>query len=406
MSDCPEHLALSRRGFLTGALAGAGVAAVYGSTVMQTSYAATGTARGVLVLLSMRGAADGMSLVVPHGDPVYYQARPRIGVPAGQLLASDGFFGLHPALAPLMPLWTSGRMAAVHAAGLPAPNRSHFAAMEELEDAEPGSDARVGWINRLVGRVADPNPLRAVQLGSSVPSTQISGPVETVATSSLSKIKIAGANQWTPKGSRSGSLLTNFGADTGPLGRGMRSAMTVAGRAAPARDASASSAYPSSDLGRALADAARTIRGNVGAEVITVDHGSWDHHTEVGTLEWGRLKQMAGDFAKSVATFFDDLGALGSNVTLVTVSEFGRRVKENDSWGLDHVYGNVMMLFGAGVRGGYHGRWPGLQNTVDADLLVTTDYRSVLPEVVSQRLGASPSLVFPGFNPTSVRAMV
>ena len=108
-----------------------------------------------MVVLSLRGAADGLSLVVPHADPQYYAARPRIAIPADTLLAKDGQFGLHPNLAPLLPLWTSGKLAAVHATGLPAPNRSHFAAMEEVEDADPGSSARVGWLNRLIGLDAD-----------------------------------------------------------------------------------------------------------------------------------------------------------------------------------------------------------------------------------------------------------
>ena len=142
---CDEFKGTSRRGFLRGSLALGGAAAMtvaHGTAFTQTSYAATGVADQVLVVLSMRGACDGLSLVVPHADPVYYQARPKIAVPSDQLLVKDGFFGLHPALAPLVPLWNAGKMAAVHATGLPVPNRSHFSAMEEVEDADPGSKAR------------------------------------------------------------------------------------------------------------------------------------------------------------------------------------------------------------------------------------------------------------------------
>ena len=163
---CPEYAAISRRGLFAGAAALLGTTTAFGSAVLTTSAARAATpARSVMVVVSLRGAADGMSLVVPHGDPVYYQARPRIAVPADQLLVRDGFFGLHPELAPLVPWWNAGAMAAIHATGLPAPNRSHFSAMEEVEDADPGSDARVGWLNRLVGVDTIDSPLQAFGVG-------------------------------------------------------------------------------------------------------------------------------------------------------------------------------------------------------------------------------------------------
>ena len=157
--------------------------------------------------------------------------------------------------------------------------------------------------------------------------------------------------------------------------------------------------YPNSELGTALHGCARTIRADVGAEIITVDHGSWDHHTWIGQPDNGNLKNMADAFAGAVAAFFADLGPLADKVTLVTISEFGRRVVENANQGLDHGHGNVMFAMGAGVKGGYYGTWPGLTNTSDADLLVTTDYRSVLNEVVTRRLNASTAQVFPGLAP-------
>ncbi len=144
----------------------------------------------------------------------------------------------------------------------------------------------------------------------------------------------------------------------------------------------------------------------MGAEVITVDQGDWDMHTDLGTLEWGEMKRNAGDLASSIAAFFTDLGPAADRVTLVTLSEFGRRVKENDDYGTDHGFGNVMFVAGAGVRGGrYLGSWPGLTDSLDADLLVTTDYRSVLTEVVTRRFGVSVGQVFPGFAPQAVGVM-
>jgi len=158
--------------------------------------------------------------------------------------------------------------------------------------------------------------------------------------------------------------------------------------------------YEDNDLGRALAAAARVIRGDVGTHVLTVDHGDWDHHTDVGTLAGGRMVRQASSLAANLAAFMTDLGPLTDKVTVVVLSEFGRRVKENANYGLDHGYGNVMLLLGAGVRGGrYYGRWPDLGAEVDSDLTVTTDYRAVLWEVVAARFDASPAAVFPHFSP-------
>lgn len=406
---------LSRRGFLRGAAVAGGatvVTAAHGAAFTETSYASTGRAARVLVVLSMRGACDGLSLVVPHGDPTYYTARPSIGVPATRLLAKDGFFGLHPYLAPLVPWWTSGKMAAVHAAGLPAPNRSHFSAMEEVEDADPGSSTRSGWLNRLIGRDGTWSPVEAVQFGGGgVPVTAVSGPQPVLVASDADSVKLSAADDATMAARRKASLTTMWGGVQGPLATGARSAVDVVDAFAPARAVSTTPAngavYPTnSDLAKALASTARTIRADIGAEVITVDHGSWDHHTWIGSPDNGNLKRMADEFATSVAAFLTDLGPLADKVTVVTVSEFGRRVKENANQGLDHGYGNVMFLIGSGVKGGrYYGTWTPLANTVDADLLVTTDYRSVLSEVVTTQFGVSSAAVFPGFTPAPIGVM-
>lgn len=412
-SGCSEFTRLSRRGLLRGVAAtGAGLSAIstFGTAFMETSYAATRSAPAVLVVLSMRGAVDGMSLVVPHGDPVYYAARPRIAVPADRLLAKDGFFGLHPNLEALLPLWNAGTMAAVHATGLPAPNRSHFAAIEEVEDADPGSDARVGWLNRLIGRDSYTNPLQAIQFGESVPPVALAGPQASVAVDTIADMQLAGADKWDTLGRRPKSMKTMWAGAPGPLGAGARAAMQAIGDFGPVKAVSATPAhganYPDGDFGKAMAAAARTIRGDVGAEVIALDYGSWDHHADLGPLAWGQMQRMTTEFAAGVAAFFTDLGPLAAKVTLVTLSEFGRRTKENANYGLDHGYGTAMMLFGAGVKGGYHGNWPGLTNTANADLLVTTDYRSVLAEIAVKRMGASSAQVFPGFTPETVGAIV
>ncbi len=411
---CPEYTGLSRRGLLRGAVGTGAVlsaTAAFGTAFVETSYAATRSAPAVLVVLSMRGAADGMSLVVPHGDPVYYAARPQIAVPAAQLLAKDDFFGLHPHLAPLQPMWTSGRMAAVHATGLPAPNRSHFSAMEEVEDAAPGSTTRTGWLNRLIGRDTYTSPLQALQIGTASPPTALSGPERTIAIEGIDDMRLVGADQWDAAvgGRRTRSMKTIWGSAPGTLGAAARATMAAIDDFAPvkatAEQPANGASYPDGDFGRAMRAVARTIRGDVGAEVITVDFGSWDHHVDLGTLEWGRMERMTTELAQVLSAFFTDLGALGSKVTVVAFSEFGRRTKQNSNYGLDHGWGNVMLLLGAGVKGGYHGTWPGLVNEADGDLKVTTDYRSVLSEVVVKRLGASSATVFPGFTPETVGAM-
>ncbi len=406
-SCCPEYAAMSRRGLLKGAAALAGTTTVLGSAVVTASPASAVSAASVLVVLSLRGAADGLSLVVPHGDPVYYQARPRLAVPADRLVNKDGMFGMHPQLAPLEPLWRSGRLAAVHATGLPVPNRSHFAAMEELEDADAGSAARQGWLNRLVGTTAGDSPLQGFSMGGGVLPTSMHGDAPVMAAGSLSGTRIPGDDQWDATGGRVRSLHTLWDTDASVLAGSMRSTFrAVEGMAPLSRTGDNRARYPDGDLGAALSQVARVVRGDAGVEVVTVDQGDWDMHTDVGTLEWGRMRRNAGRLAGSVAAFFDDLGDQAPKVTLVVLSEFGRRVQENASWGLDHGYGNVMLLAGAGVRGGrYHGTWPGLTNHLDSDLLVTTDYRSVLSEVVTTRFGASTATVFPGFAPERVGAM-
>jgi len=395
---------------LKGLIGAGATTAFFGTTFTQTAFAATQPADRVLVVLSLRGAADGLSLVVPHGDPAYYTARPRIAIPKTSLLAQDAFFGLHPSLAPLLPLWNAGKVAAVHATGLPVANRSHFAAMEELEDADPGSSARVGWINRLIGTDTYENPLQAIGMGFSTPITAMYGPEGTVTTDGVDDMVLAGSDEWDPEGRRPLSLGTLWSDAPGAAGRGGRAALAAVDDFAPARQVSATPAngatYSDDDLGRALADTARTIRADIGAEVISVDHdGGWDMHANLGTLSWGSMLGAAGALATSLAAFFTDLGPLGDKVTVVTISEFGRRVKENANYGLDHGHGNVMFLLGAGVRGGYRGTWQPLVDSLDADLAVTTDYRSVLAELVSKRLGRSVATVFPGFSPETVGAI-
>ncbi|WP_082574955.1 MULTISPECIES: DUF1501 domain-containing protein [unclassified Nocardioides] len=409
---CPEspRLAASRRGVLRGAaLAGATMA--FGSTMVtldarRDPAGAAAPARSVIVLLSLRGAADGLSLVVPHRETAYYAARPGIAVPAASLLAADATFGLHPSLAPLLPLWNAGRLAAIHATGLPVANRSHFSAMEEIEDADPGSAARIGWLNRLVGAATSDSSLEALAVGNGLPASML-GPEPVMSFRSLETAAIGGDDQWDPKKTRSRSLHTLWGSSDSALGVAARTALNAVVSLDPAKaQADHVSSYPDSDLGRALSAIARTLRADLGVSAVTVDSGNWDMHVGLGKPTSGWLQRNGSDLASGIAAFFADLGAMGDRVTLVTLSEFGRRVQENGTGGLDHGWGNVMFAAGAGVKGGrYYGRWPGLQNTLDADVSVTTDFRSVLAEVVRTRTPASVATVFPGFAPETLGFM-
>lgn len=399
---CEEYAAMtashgmSRRSVLAGTLAMAGATTAIGSAVLTASPASAVSASSVLVVVSLRGAADGLSLVVPHADPVYYAARPQTAIPADRLLAKDGFFGLHPSMSALLPAWTAGRVAAVHATGLPTANRSHFSAMEEVEDANPGSKQRVGWLNRLVAGTPGSSPLQGFSAAGGVLPTSLTGPAPTMSAGRVDDVELPGNDD---QGRRAASLHLLWDGEKSKLGRSMRSTFEAITSFEPAKASTDTRAtYPGSSLGQALATAAQIVRGDVGVEVITVDQGDWDMHVGMGNADGGWMSNNARDFATSVAAFLADLGTQSEKVTLVALSEFGRRVVENDSGGTDHGYGNVMFVAGAGVRGGYHARWPGLTQSYDSDLTVTTDYRQVLADVVSRRFGASVSGVFPGLS--------
>jgi uncharacterized protein (DUF1501 family) len=385
---------LSRRSLLQGAAAvggGMAVTQMFGDAMMQATFAGT-PGGNTLVVISLRGGIDGLGLVVPHGDPGYYKARPTTAVAANTLLCADTMFGLHPAMAPLVPLWNSKELAAIQATGLAVPNRSHFSAIEEVEDAAPGSAARSGWINRMIGLGPANGTLDAVQLGMNFPTTALVGPHSTLATQDLDGLLVPGLDGRTTQ--RYGSLQTAWASATGPLASGAREAVAISKGPGQKLKAMADSAtaYPTvwnaTPFAEPLRNAAKLIRANIGTDVIAIDAGNWDLHTNYGTIQWGTMQSNISGFAQALAAFMTDLGSLRSRVTVVTISEFGRRVAENGSQGFDHGWGNMMLVAGAGVKGGrYYGSWPGLDtgSVSDGDLKVTTDYRNVLGEIVARR---------------------
>ncbi|HLL67797.1 MAG TPA: DUF1501 domain-containing protein [Micromonosporaceae bacterium] len=410
---CPAPSGLSRRGVLGRALAvGAGgtLAGLVGDGLSsRLAFAATPAYTGdTLVVLSLRGGFDGLSAVVPAGDPEYYRARPTIGVPRARLIGGDAMFGLHPALAPLVPFWQSGKLAAVHAVGQSSPSRSHFAAMEELERAAPGTSLRTGWLDRMLGLLGATNPFNGVSIGHGTPSRAMYGPTPDLGLRSIDSFQLAGDSTWAPMANTVRDLYVNAPEVLAAPARAASAALTTTTAMAAAGYTPANGAtYPDTDLGKALRDVARLIKRKVGLMTACVDFGDWDMHEGLGLPSSGQwMHDHLAQLAKALAAFATDLGPAGmSSVTLLTLSEFGRRVQENGSKGTDHGHGNAMLLLGGAVRGGkVYGRWPGLApaQLFQGDLATTTDYRAVIGEVLQRRCGVgSLTNVFPGVTPTS-----
>ncbi len=406
-------MTVSRRCFLQGLGVAAGAVAASPLLSVRASYAATATpyTGPVLVVLSLRGGFDGLSVVAPVGDPDYAVARPTIAIPASRALPTgDRRFGLHPALAPLKPLWDGGQMAAVHAVGTPDLSRSHFQATEELERAAPGTSLRTGWLDRVVGVAGSGTPFQAVQLGDTAPSGLLAGPEAVLAAGSLDAFSLSGSSWLGPRFATTLRALHQgvTSPAVAPATITLDALETVAALVAADRTPKNGAVYPTGGLGDAMADVARLVRGAAGLQAVSVDFGDWDMHTDLGAAGDGKMLTHLGEVAQSLAAFAQDLGSLFANVTVVTLSEFGRRVEENGSGGVDHGHGNVLLALGGGLNGGQvHGTWPGLaaDKLDDGDLAGTTDYRNVLVELLVKRQGLSPSAaagVFPGLSPAAV----
>ncbi|GAA2582432.1 DUF1501 domain-containing protein [Winogradskya consettensis] len=398
----------SRRGLL----AAGGTAALTGlvGEGLSTRLAyASGTYTGdTLVVLSLRGGFDGLSAIAPIGDPEYYRARPGIALPKTQAIAGDTMFGLHPGLSPLLPMWKNGQLAAVHAVGQPNPSRSHFDAMEEMERAAAGTSVRTGWLDRMLGLTGATGPLAGVSLGTAMPNRLLTGPAVDVSMRSIDTFTLSGEGENRPVA----AALRAMYASAPPLLSGPALAADAALTATTSLRANAytpanGSAYPKTALGDALRDVARLIKANAGLTVAAVDSGDWDMHEGLGTAVKGqRMYDTLYDVSLALAAFAADLGpASMKNVTVVTVSEFGRRVAENASRGVDHGHGNAMLVMGGGIRGGkVYTKWPTLAPAAlaDGDLAATTDYRSVIGEILQKRCGiGSLSAIFPEISPSS-----
>jgi uncharacterized protein (DUF1501 family) len=372
-----------------------------------------GPRKKVLVAIFQRGAVDGLNVVVPFGDPRYYELRPTIAIPApsqnpGQAkegaIDLDGFFGLHPALAPLKPIYDSSNLAIVHAVGSPDPTRSHFDAQDYMESGTPGRKATAdGWLNRALPPENSPHsPVRAVSVGTELART-LRGSNEALAVANLNDFKVRD-----PIGSSLYEAMYGSSSDKLMSGTGTRTfeavKMVDALQKQPYTPANGAK-YPNGALGNSLQQIARLIKADVGMEVAFTDVGGWDTHVnEVGAGPvQGQLANLLATFGQALAAFYQDMGDRMADVTVVTMSEFGRTARENGNRGTDHGHANYMMAMGGGVLGGkVYGAWPGLaqeQLYEQRDLNLTTDFRDVLGELVARHLGnPNVSSVFPGYS--------
>jgi uncharacterized protein (DUF1501 family) len=407
-------MSISRRIFLRNsaiAMAGVGTAPVW---LQRAAFAADqqGARRKVLVAIFQRGAADGLNIVVPHAEKRYYDLRPTIAVPrpsstiaAGEaVLDLDGFFGLHPSLAALRPLWNEQQLAIIHAAGSPDPTRSHFDAQDYMESGTPGLKATAdGWMSRALPPASGkPSPVRAVSLGPVLPRA-LRGAENAIAVESLSNFNVrdsqASAAFQSMYGATKDQVLNGTGRDTFEAVSLLDSLRKNPYRPAPGAD------YPRGRFGESLQQIAQLIKADVGVEVAFADIGRWDHHVnETGPkASAGQLANVLSEFGNGLAAFYRDLGDRMEDVVVVTMSEFGRTAKENGNRGTDHGHANVMFAMGGPVRGGkVYGDWPGLapeQLYQQRDLALTTDFRAVLSEAVYSHLGnKSTRTVFPNYE--------
>jgi uncharacterized protein (DUF1501 family) len=391
------------------ALFGVGAAPAW---LARASFAkdAPGARKKILIAIFQRGAVDGLNVVIPHADRAYYALRPSLAIPRpngseASAIDLDGHFGLHPALKALKPLWDTKQLAIVEAVGSPDPSRSHFDAQDYMESGTPGVKATSdGWLNRAIPSEPQPSPLRAVALSADLPRS-LRGQNKALAIGSLNDFQVrdrTAANTFESMYGASSDLVLNGTA------RETFEAMRLVESIRKARYTPAGGArYPNGRLGQCLEQIARMIKADIGLEVAFTDVGGWDTHVnEIGAQpHLGQLANLLGNFGDSLAAFSRDMGDRMADISIVTMSEFGRTAKENGNRGTDHGHANVMFVLGGSVRGGkVYGEWPGLEREQlheGRDLKITTDFRTVLSEVVSKQMGnQNMAGVFPGFNDT------
>jgi uncharacterized protein (DUF1501 family) len=379
--------------------------------VVMGSDAVTGGRRKTLIAIFQRGAVDGLNMVVPFGESAYYDVRPSIAIPkpdatkAESAINLDGFFGLHPSMSSFKPLWDSKRLAIIHASGSPDNSRSHFDAQDYMESATPGVKSTPdGWLNRYLQNKNDAqdSSFRAVSMTRTMPRV-LMGRAPAVAMANLSDFAI-----------RAGKASPNVQNDLETIyaqqskdrlagtGRETFEAVNYLKKANPAQYKPENGAvYPSNQFGNSLRQIAQLIKADVGLEVAFTEMGNWDTHVNQGNSR-GQLANLLQQFSSAIAALYQDLGQRMDDVVVLTMSEFGRTVRENGNRGTDHGHANAMFVLGNSVQGGkVYGRWPGLKSDQlyeGRDLALTTDFRDVFAEVAARHLGLSDlKSLFPGY---------
>jgi len=395
-----------------------GVALVGLSTMpafLQRAVASTpGVGKKQLIVLFQRGAADGLNLVVPFAEPNYYRMRPSIAIPQPKrgggdaAIDLDGFFGLHPALAPLEPFFHKNQLAIVHAAGSPDPTRSHFDAQDYMESGTPGvKSTEDGWLDRAVGTIPDENatPFRAVAMGPNLPR-MLQGKTGAIAIPDVRQFKVQPQSPAMANVVEGGfEAMYAQTVDHALHGTGTETfeAIDLLRKIDVAKYPPENGAdYPNNPIGQRLQQIGVMIKANIGVEVMFLDCGGWDNHVNEGGTQ-GQLSNLLKDLGKSLAAFHQDMGDRMADIVLVTMSEFGRTAKENGNRGTDHGHANCMFVTGGDVKGGrVYGKWPGLndhQLNEGRDLALTTDFRTVIGEILVRHLGVQDlAPVFPGFD--------
>jgi len=400
---------ISRRYFIkSGGIAMLGMASLP-SFLQRAVASAARPNKKKMVVLFQRGAMDGLNVVVPFAEPNYYAFRPTIAIPqprrggADAALDLDGFFGLHPGLEPLMPLFRNGQLAIVQAVGSPDPTRSHFDAQDFMESGTPGVKATDdGWLNRAMQSIREPqaSPFRAVAFGPYLPRT-LQGSAPAVAIPDLKQFKMYGPPQTTEGGFEAMYAQTVDQALRG-VGQETFDAIDQLKKINPdAYQPENGAQYPKGRFGQSLMEIAELFKADVGLEVAFLDSGGWDHHVNEGGVQ-GQLANLLRDLGQGLAAFHQDMGDRMGDVVFVSMSEFGRTAHENGNRGTDHGHANCMFVMGGDIKGGkVYSRWPGMSEGElyqGRDLAVTTDYRSVLGEIISKHLGdADLRAVFPSF---------
>lgn len=429
--DCEAHerTGLSRRGFM--GLVGTGAAVLgYSSLGSRMAFATpeNPSTGDVLVVVFMRGGWDGLNVVAPYQYPTYKTLRPTIRIkepseftdPTGKaglpLVAGgnvapfdlSGTFAFNPSMTHLHAgAWADGKLAVIHAAGMPASEsstRSHFEAEQYWERGTRSLGTSSGFVNRYLAGQSGLDRLSAVGRGSTL-QTSLQGPATAVSMSSISGFGVTGF----PNNTQARNALNNLyrhgpplldetGADTLDVINLLTSLPADPG---PQNGAT----YGTDDLSRNLREVARLIRGNVGLRAVAIDFGGWDTHSDMGMPEdpASYMRQRTGLVSQAFQAFYRDLGTAMDEVTLVTLSEFGRTIGENGSGGTDHGRGNLMFALGGKIKGGVYGGFPGtIADGPEGDLTVMTDYRRVLSEILQVRCGATNlGSIFPTYTQQS-----